>query len=589
MGPEPLRARFRLPEALVLVALSACGEAATPTSEAPGRMPIFTDVTAASGLDFVHSNGMSGELYFVENMGQGAGLFDFDRDGDLDAYLVQGAPLPANRPLAEILSETPATLPLVDRLYRNDGPDAAGIPRFVDVTAISGIVDGDYGMGVATGDVDNDGWVDLYVTNFGPNHLFRNRGDGTFDDVTTAAGVSDARWNTCATFFDYDRDGWLDLFVCAYLDFQVERHTPCRAPNGLPDYCSPANYEPMPNRLFRNRGDGSFEDVSRRSGIDSLFGGALGVVAADFDGDGWADLYVGNDQRPNQLWINQKDGTFRDTAPLAGCSVNREGRPEATMGVDAADFDDDGDLDLFMVNLTGETNTLYVNQGEGVFRDRTAESGLGPPSFAMTGFGTGWLDFDNDSRLDLLVANGAVRILPEQAAAGVLLPLRQRNQLFRNLGNGRFEEVGVEAGPVFELSEVSRGAAFGDLDDDGDLDVLLVNNHGRARLLLAATDPAHHWLGLRLVEVRPARDMLGARAAVTLADGRVLTRRCHTDGSYLAASDPRLHVGLGDAREVREVEVTWPDGSRESWTGLAADRYHELRRGEGRPRESPQP
>lgn len=345
----------------------------------------------------------------------------------------------------------------------------------------------------------------------------------------------------------------------------------------------------MPNRLFHNRGDGTFEDVSRSSGIDSLFGGALGVVAADFDGDGWPDLYVGNDQRPNQLWINQKDGTFRDTAPLAGCSVNREGRPEATMGVDAADFDDDGDLDLFMVNLTGETNTLYVNQGGGVFRDHTAESGLGPPSFAMTGFGTGWLDFDNDSRLDLLVANGAVRILPEQAAAGVLLPLRQRNQLFRNLGGGRFEQVGVEAGPVFELSEVSRGAAFGDLDDDGDLDVLFANNHGPARLLLAAADPAHHWLGLRLVDGRPERDMLGARAAVTLPGGRVLTRRCRTDGSYLAASDPRLHFGLGDAREVQEVEVTWPDGSREAWTGLAVDRYHNLHRGEGRPMAAAQP
>ncbi len=525
---------------------------------------------------------MTGELFFVENMGAGVAVFDMDRDGDLDIFLVQGALLDAGNGLEGAIVLSPPTLPLTDRLYRNLGLAEDGLPRFEDVTEPSGILGTEYGMGVAAGDYDSDGFVDLYVSNFGPNRLWRNRGDGTFEDVTKRAGVEDYRWSTAVTFFDFDADGQLDLFVGNYLKFRLEDHEPCRAESGLADYCSPESYEAEPNRLFRNRGDGTFEDVTAATGLAGTPAKTLGAIAVDLNGDGRQDLYVANDQMPNSLWLQQEDGTFRDEALLGGAAVNREGRSEASMGVDAADFDDDGDEDLFLSHLRWESNTLYENSGGGVFRDRSFESGLGSPSLGLTGFGTRWLDVDNDSRLDLLVFNGDVKIIEEQARRGEKHPLRQRDQLFLRRAGDLYEEVGPAGARALAIETVSRGAAFGDLDNDGDTDVVVAQNHGPVRVLLNQVGQDRHWIGLRLMPATLGRDMLRARVAIGLPGGRILWRRSHTDGSYLSASDPRVLVGLGESSGVDWVRVYWPDGSTEEWQGLEPERYHSLRQGAGR-------
>ena len=549
----------------------------------------FTDQAAASGLDFVHFNGMSGEYYSAEIMGPGGALLDFDNDGDLDVYLVQGQMLGLGRTLDQALVDPPAGLPLTDRLYRNDlriHPDGTRTLRFTDVTAGSGLGVASYGMGAATGDLDNDGWIDIYRIGLGDNHLFRNNGDGTFADVTARSGANDPRWTAAAAFVDFDRDGWLDLYVANYVDPRLDDDLECFSRTGEKDYCGPNRYAPVPDRLYRNRGDGTFADVTLDALRGGDFGPALGVVAADLDGDGWMDLYVANDGEPNQLWMNQRDGSFENTAWLAGAAVNRDGRPEGSMGVDAGDFDADGDDDLFMTHIATETNTLYVNDGLGLFEDRTVRVGLGPPSLPYTGFGTGWFDFDNDGWLDLLIANGEIRTMEALVQANDPFPLHQRNQLFRNRGNGRFADVSADAGRVFELSEVSRGAAFGDVDNDGDLDVLLTNNNGPVRLLINEVGRRNRWVGLRLVGAASPRDMLGARVGVfrrSVASATpVLWRRVRTDGSYVSANDPRVLVGLGRAPAVDRVRVVWPDGGVEEWGDVAVDRWTTLVQGTGR-------
>jgi hypothetical protein len=382
-----------------------------------------------------------------------------------------------------------------------------------------------------------------------------------------------------ATFFDFDRDGWLDLFVGNYVEFSLAAHAPCPLASGAMTYCGPGTYPPQPNSLFRNRGDGTFEDVSVPAGLRIQSGSTLGAIAGDFDGDGWADLYVANDLMSNNLWINQGDGRFRDQALLAGVAVNRDGQPEASMGLDADDFDADGDLDLILTHLDQETNTLYVNDGSGLFEDASVRSGLGPPSLNYTGFGTAWLDFDNDGWLDLLTVNGAVVGVEALIRAGDDFPLHQRNQLFRNLGSGQFAEVTAEA--ALADSEVSRGAAFGDLDNDGDTDAIIVNNSGPVRLLLNRAGDRSYWLGLRAAT--EGRDALGASIHIEYPDGRRSMRRIHTDGSYAAASDPRISVGLGNEPAIGRIQVRWPDGTSETWADLEAGRYFVLRQGEGTP------
>jgi hypothetical protein len=544
-------------------------------AEAP-RAP-FTDRTQETGLDFVHENGMSGHSYILEIIGAGGALCDYDGDGDLDLYAVQGGPLgPGAGP-------GPG-----GRLYRNDltaGGGGATRVRFVDVTAASGIHATGYGMGAATGDFDNDGWTDLYLTNYGANQLLRNQGDGTFADVTRAASADDPRWSTAAAFFDHDRDGRLDLYVGNYLDFTWQNHTVCRARSSAPDYCGPQRYRGVASRLFRNRGDGTFEDLSAPAGLAAVPMKTLGVVAFDADEDGWTDLYVANDGEPNVLWTNRRGQPLRDDALLAGVAVNRQGQAEGSMGVDAGDVDGDGDDDLFMTNITNEKNTLFVSlraqARETAFEDRSLESGLGAPSLPMTGFGTWFVDYDNDSWLDLPVANGAVYRIEEQRRAGERLPLRQRRQLFRNRGDGTFADVTDQAGAAFAPAEVGRGLAAGDLDNDGDTDLVVFNNGGPARVLINEIGQGARWIGLRLLTGSPGRDALGARVAVELEDGRTLRRRAHTDGSYLSASDPRVLAGLGASGRVRRVVVHWPEGDVEEWPALEAGRYHTLRRGAG--------
>ncbi|HEX6903969.1 MAG TPA: CRTAC1 family protein [Thermoanaerobaculia bacterium] len=558
---------------------------------------VFVDRAKDLGVDFVHVNGMTGKLYMPEIMGSGAALFDYDNDGDLDLFLVQGGPLgPGVKPEGAN-----------HRLYRNDlvsvpplpvreggrgrergpgGEGSGGGLRFTDVTAESGLRLGAYGMGVAAGDYDNDGWTDLYVTALGSNQLWRNNGRGaggkvTFSDVTAEAGADDPRWSVPAAFVDFDRDGWLDLYVGNYLRFSFESHKPCRTPAGAPDWCGPVASDAVPDKLLRNRGNGTFEDVTMKAGIAAADGPALGVSAADYNGDGWLDVYVANDETPNQLWINQRNGTFKDEAALAGAAVSGEGRPQASMGVDAGDYDGDGDEDLVMDNLTGEGNTLYRNDGGGNFEDVSLASGIQTPSWKLTGFGAAWLDYDNDSWLDLLTVNGAIKKMEEQARSGDPLPLRMEKQLFRNLGNGRFEEVGKRSGAVFAVPEVGRGAAFGDLDNDGDVDVVVSNNNGPARVLINQAGSRRPWLGLRLVTGQPGRDALGARVELRRAGKPPLWRRVRADGSYASANDPRVLFGLGDAAKIEKVVVRWPSGRVEEWKDVPAGTYTTLREGTG--------
>ncbi len=579
-----MRRPGRAPLLIVALVSAAAGTVAA------AEPPLFTDVAAETGLDFVHFNGMSGEYYFPEMTGQGGALFDADNDGDLDVYLVQGAMLGPGKTMADALFPYRGPQPISDRLFRNDlAVTSSGERRlrFTDVTAESGLAKlaTGYGMGVATGDFDGDGFVDLYVTNYGSNQLLRNNGKGadgtvTFTDVTRAAGVDDPAWSTSATFIDFDRDGRLDLFATNYVVFDVARNPECFAASSRRDYCGPSAFPGVADRLWRNLGDGRFEDVSVRARIAAVKAAGLGVTAADFDGDGWPDLYVANDGEANHLWINQRDGTFRDEALLAGVAVNREGEPEASMGVSAADFDGDGDDDLFMTHLTGETNTLYVNDG-GLFEDRTAESGVAPASLPFTSFGTAWFDVDNDGWLDLMIANGAVKVLEPLARQGDRYPLDQTNQLFLSVGGRRFEDATARAGEVFALAEVSRGAAFGDVDNDGDADVALFNNNGPARLLRNDAGHRQPWLGLRLVGGEPPRDQLGARAELVRDGAPALWRRAQTDGSYCSANDPRVLFGLGGGAAVKAVRVHWPDGAVETWPAPPLGKYTTLRRGTG--------
>ena len=515
----------------------------------------------------------------AEIMGAGGALFDYDGDGDLDVFLLQGALLDEKKKLGEAKFPPPAGWKPGHRLFRNDLAPSGKL-RFTDVTESAGVGHRGYGMGAAVGDYDNDGDPDLYVTSFGPNVLYRNNGDGTFADVTQEAGVDDPRWSTSAAFLDYDRDGDLDLFVCNYIDFTLKGNKRCFAPSGEPDYCAPAAYRPAPARLFRNDGGGKFADVTQAAGVGAAFGPGLGVTCADFDSDGWSDIYVANDGAANLLWLNRRDGTFTEGGLMAGAAYGEDGNARAGMGVTSGDIDNDGDEDLLVTNLTREGSTLYLNQGRGVFRDATVEFNLARPSFLMTGFGAGWFDYDNDGRLDLFVANGAVTLLP--ALRGSPYPFHQRNQLFSNAGK-EFREVSDAAGPALRLSEVSRGAAFGDLDNDGDVDVLVTNNNGPARLLLNQVGSRAHWLMVRLVGVKDNRDGVGARVAVLRKDQPPLWRRAHTDGSYLSASDVRVHFGLGAKADLEGVMVQWPSGGREVWTDVRADSIVTLRQGGGRP------
>ena len=530
------------------------GSGAPEETAAVAPAAVFTAVEESAGLDFKHVRGFTGEWYMMETLGSGCGFLDYDNDGWIDVYFVQSGPVPFDPRGPD--RRSPA---VANQLFRNQGDGT-----FRDVTAASGLGDEGFGMGTCFGDVDNDGWIDVMVTNFGRNRLYRNLGageDGTvsFEDVTARAGVGDERWGTGCAFADYDADGDLDLFVVNYVDYSVEIHKPCGRADDL-SYCPPDAYGGVSDILYRNRGDGTFEDVSRATGIlddDPEQGKGLGVVWSDLDNDGDVDAYVANDLTPNFLFRNRGDGSFEEAAVLTGSAFNQAGIAEAGMGVDAGDFDGDGFFDLFVTHFSFETNTLYRNQGGVLLEDWTERAGLGYPSTLKVGFGTGFFDYDNDGDLDLFVANGHIR--DNVANYNSTESYLQADQLFENLGTGRFADVSDASGPYFASKSVGRGTAFGDYDNDGDVDILVSNNDRKAVLLRNDAGNRRPWVMLRLLTGPGGRDAVGARVTLE-AGGRSQVREVKAGSSYLSQNDPRLHFGLGEQPRVDRLTVRWPNG-----------------------------
>lgn len=540
---------------------------------------LFREVAAEAGLDFFLYGAPTRQHFMPEIIGAGVALFDYDNDGDLDVLLLQGGTLdPGSKPL---FPPPPGWKP-GHRLFRNLLAETGKL-RFVDVTEKAGVAHEGYGMGVAVGDYDNDGFQDLYITHFGHNILYHNNGDGTFTDVTREAGVDDPRWSTSAAWVDYDGDGRLDLFVCNYLDFTPGGNQPCYTPAGQPDYCSPHAYPPLPARLFHNLGNGKFEDVTGPSRIASRRGYGLGVICADFNGDGRVDLYVANDSQANFLWLNQGDGTFREGAREAGLAYSADGLAKAGMGLAAEDIDNDGRLEVAVTNLTGEGLTLFRSDGPGLYDDATAQFRLAQATFGYTGYGVGFLDYDNDGLMDLFVADGAMTIVETSGAVQGLFPYAQRSQLFHNEGPERgFREVTRHAGPGLARIAVGRGAAFGDINNDGAVDIVVADANGPARVLLNQAARGRHWLLVRLGAASGNRFGVGAEVGVFRRGLPTLWRRAHTDGSMLSASDIRVHFGLGDQPQVDALMVRWPGGPSERWDQVKADQIVTLRKGEGK-------
>ncbi|MFN0008787.1 MAG: CRTAC1 family protein [Planctomycetota bacterium] len=540
--------------------VTACGAESSTSGPAPSGSPWFEECARERGIVFDHVSGHAGNYLFPEIMCGGVALFDMDGDADLDAYLVQ----------AGSLTEPPESRP-GNRLFEN-----LGTGTFRDVTAGSGAEVRGYGMGVAAGDYDNDGDVDLYVTNVGANALLRNDGAGRFTDVTSEAGVGETGWSASSAFFDIEGDGDLDLYVANYIRWSIADEIRCDGPPRGPDYCSPRSYPwPATDTLYRNDGNGAFTDVSREAGLRTAFGNGLGVICGDFDGDGRADVFVANDGTMNQLWLNRGEGRFEDAALLHGCAVDLNGVAKAGMGVAAADFDGDGDEEVFVANLRNESDSFYRNDGR-YFSDRTALAGLGIASLPLTRFGCALEDFDDDGFHDLFVATGGVTRAETSFGPD---PYAQPEILFRGTPEQRFEEVLPRGGTSEPLIATGRGAAFGDVDGDGAIDVVIVNRDGPAHLLRNVASPRGGWITLRLVE-RHGRDALGAVVSAR-AGARPITRVARSAYSYCSASDPRVHVGLGSERGLSEVLVRWPDGRRESFGDLPGGRVHVLREGQG--------
>lgn len=531
--------------------------------------PWFVDITDEVGLEFTYETGFDGKYHFAEIMGGAVAMFDYNNDGLLDIYLTNG-----HRSLPKLR----ASEAIANRLFAQTPTGS-----FEEVTDIAGVGDTGYAMGATIGDFNNDGHLDLFVTNYGPDRLFLNRGDGTFDDVTDAAQVAGEGWSSSAAFVDIDRDGLLDLYVVRYLEVNAAKI--CSDPLGRTDYCSPRAFYPYHDLLYRNNGDCTFSDVSVSSGIAAVKATGLGVVCEDFNDDGWIDIYVTNDSYPNQLWINRKDGTFRDEAVIRGVAFNLNGLAEAGMGVVAADFDRDGDSDLFMTHLRHESNTLYMNLGGGNFADLTGQMGLATAGLPYTGFGIAAFDLELDGDLDLFIVNGAVVRRRHHAGVAMGEPwasYAEPNLLYLGDGQGRFVlSTGPEGEALWRPVEVSRGLASGDIDNDGDVDLLVANIGSPPRLYRNDVPRTGHWLGIRAVRGVPPRDAIGARLAVACGSHRYL-RTIRAAYSYQSGNDLRAHFGLGDCFAFDRVDVRWPDGTKESFPGGAADRYLIITKGSGR-------
>lgn len=563
---------FRLPGCrFPTIAMLAVGTALWPAAE-PGRADspgsenpavTFVDVARESGIEFRHDNAASPDKYLIETMGSGAAWLDYDQDGLLDAYLVNSAATSAYTP----------SKPLRNALYKNQG---SGV--FKDFAPQAGVTaEGLFGTGVAVGDYDNDGDPDLFVTGHARSILYRNQGDGTFADVTKRAGVENPdKWGSIAAWFDYDNDGRLDLVVVNYLDWTEDKNLVCgdKRP-GYQSYCHPNKYKGQMPALFRNGGDGTFEDVSEASGIGEDAGNGLGVVCFDFDDDGWMDVFIANDSMTNFLYRNRGDGTFENVTLAAAVAYGEDGKAEAGMGADAADYDGDGRLDLYVTHLDFEFDRLYRNLGDGSFEDATFLAKIGYQTFNVSGFGTRFIDYDNDGARDLFVANG--HVLDNIHLFHEKTTYAEPKIVFRNAG-GTFENVTARLGSDLSRPRVSRAAAFADYDNDGDIDVLINNNGQQAELLRNDGGNRGHWLQVRLVGTKSNRDGVGARVKISAGD---LVQHEQQKGgmSYQASHDPRLHCGLGNRTKVDRIEVRWPSGAVDVVKNLEVDRVVVLKEG----------
>ncbi len=526
----------------------------------------YVDVAGSAGISFQHDNAASPEKYLIETMGSGCGWIDYDQNGLLDLYLVNG----------EYRRPNTSKNALRSALYRNNGDGT-----FTDVTIKAGVdAEGLFGMGAAVGDYDNDGCPDLFVLGYGRCILFHNNGNGTFTDVTDRAGVGNLRkWGSSAAWFDYDNDGLLDLVIANYVDWSPEENFWCgdKGP-GLRSYCHPDVYRGQPPTLYHNNGDGTFSDVSKRSGVGIRPGNGLGVVTFDYDNDGWQDIFITNDQMPNFLFHNNRDGTFREIGYSAGVAVGIDGQFEAGMGTDAADTTGSGRSDLIVTHLDQQLARLYQNVGEGYFEDATFRSKISYATFHLSGFGTRFMDYDNDGARDLFMANG--HVLDNIQRYHAETTYAEPKLMFRNVGHGIFENVSDQLGPDFLLPRVSRGAAIGDFDNDGDLDIVISNNGQAPQLLRNDGGNANHWFQLLLIGTRSNRDAVGARVKVTAGD-LVLYDEKKGGMSYQSAQDPRLHFGLGQHTTVEEVEIKWPSGELTKLTNIKSDQILAIEEGKG--------
>lgn len=542
---------------------------AAPRASWAGRdaRPVkFVDIAQSAGIRFRHDNAASTEKYLIETMGSGCAWIDYDQDGLLDLYLVNGAATRVYTPAHALRSA----------LYRNNGDGT-----FADVTDKAGVgAEGLFGMGVAVGDYDNDGFPDLLVLGYGKCILYHNNGNGTFTDVTPRAGVANAgRWASSAAWFDYDNDGRLDLVIANYIDWSPDRNFWCgdHGP-GMRSYCHPDDYNGQLSTLYHNNGDGTFTDVSKKSGLGLKPGNGLGVVTFDYDDDGWQDVFIANDSMANFLFHNNRDGSFREVGYEAGVAVSADGLPEAGMGTDAADTTGDGRMDLVVTHLDSQLARLYRNMGDGTFDDATLRSQLGYTTFHMSGFGARFMDYDNDGARDIFMANGHVLDNIERYNSSV--HYAEPKLMFRNLGKGIFENVSDHLGADFLVPRVSRGAAIGDFDNDGDLDILVNNNGEAPQLLRNDGGNANHWIQIFLVGTKSNRDGVGARIKLVAGD-LVLYDQKKGGMSYQSAQDPRLHFGLGDRQVVDSVQITWPSGSATALRNLKADQVITIKEGQG--------
>ncbi len=530
---------------------------ALPVLQSPGSTIVFENTIRASKIDFVLKNSVSPQRYSIETMTGGVAVFDYNNDGLLDIFFTNGAEIPS-------LEKSNSSFH--NKLFRNNGDGT-----FTDVTEKAGLAGVGYSMGVAAGDYDNDGFVDLYVTGFNCNQLFHNNGDGTFTDRTEKAGVSGVLkqgkpWCVAAGWIDYNNDGLLDLFVVNYLDYSLSTAHSCKTGN-IVDYCSPDEYRGTPNILYRNNGDGTFTDVSQQSRISKYLGKGMGVAFADYDGDGFTDIFVSNDSIPNFLLHNNGDGTFTDVALLAGVAYNENGKAVAGMGTDFRDIDNDGMPDIFLTAMYGDSFPLYRNQGKGPFEDVTETTGLAAMTSRFTAWGTGIFDFDNDGHKDIFAAGSAIL---DNSMEVNHKPYPLPNFLYRNLGNMRFKDVSGEAGASFSVPAAHRGAAFGDLNNDGKIDIVVTVLNGEPQLLMNRSQNHNHWIILKLIGVADNRDGLGTRVKITTANG-VQYNEATTAVGYNSSSDKRVYFGLKNATVVDQIELVWPTGVKQVLNHVPAD------------------